>query len=296
MNPSLQVSSTPMCRLAACKTPDPRRLLVALSVYLDGSHKPLPDLLTLGAVIARAEVWPDFEGSWRDVLAAHHLLYWHTSSALSGRADRDFVEEAYRDSWTSEKGVKAKADLEGVVNYFLASHRESRAVQLASCTVDLDAYRRAQSSNPCLRKAEAICVNACVDAVFRTPGGDITLIFDGGEAFRHEIDAVYARDKYKPHVKWVDEIDSIGHGSARKIIGLQAADLIAWQDAEHWIKRPTLTPIYAALRGTYCDFYDLARIQREFTIESETERARRIRRAGRKSRETRLLDERGCLP
>lgn len=277
-------------RYSPFHSPDPRRIYIVLEAYFDGcgqSHD--SDLLTLAGLAAPESVWPRFEAKWQEVLTRNHLLYWHTSDAMSMR-NLDFVEPAWRARWTIQDSIRAKNELLELI--FASIRTESiNGFQVRSCTVNMADYSAVRSNNKWLRNSEAICVNVVCGGLMLDPSSvSVHLVFDANERFMHEINQVWVKDKNKPEIRWAQQVDAIIHGKSRKTYALQAADLIAWEDTRNCRRHVLFAHASAAIRSKVFVYYDLAKIEGEYTVEREKKRAEGLARAGRITRETRLLD------
>lgn len=112
----------------------------------------------------------------------------------------------------------------------------------ASCTVNLDDYAKAyadMSANFRIKEPEAICVDSVITVALRAltenldlpfgKEGKIELFFDKGEQFMHMVDRVW-RSKPKGKLKGpLQMVSSIKTADMHDVIGLQAADILAWQ-------------------------------------------------------------------
>src|SRR5262245_18518764 len=174
---------------------------------------------------------PSFEAGWRTILSAHGLQWWHTTDALAKarrdfRGRRDFLIDPSA-PWDLSAAERAKAELHAFVGDFWEQHWP-KGFQLFSCSVDLEAYRRARDEDPLLRSAEAVCVDWCVSTLKLDHDRAAVLYFDQTEDFMKEAEQVWRKDRNKPHVRWAREVKDILPVNSRKELPVQAADLQAW--------------------------------------------------------------------
>jgi hypothetical protein len=266
-----------------------------LQAYYDGSGKSKSEatqLLTLAGVAAPEHLWPHFAALWGEVLDRHHLDAWHTAEAMSGKhRRRGFVKPPWRDQWDSGRASAAMAELRALIFRFVSEHWPVN-FQMRVCTVNMEDYRAAKEQNPFLRPAEAICVNACVGDL-ELPGPEvdrIQLYFDSGEDFMKQVEQVWMKDRKKPHIRWANQITLIKMSSAESA-AIQAADLLAWEFTQKWRGITEPEGVRVRLWNTSISYYDREAIEKRYTPERERARAERIRRAGRRTPETRRLDE-----
>jgi hypothetical protein len=97
---------------------------------------------------------------------------------------------------------------------------------------------QANSANPKLREAEAICTQCCfnglppdLDADIEHP--EVILVFDQEESFLKTLYGNWIKGRNLPTAGWPKQIKGIEFGNAAKLCPMQAADLIAWTISKH---------------------------------------------------------------
>ena len=277
-------------RLSPFNLPDLRRLLIVLKAFADGSNKSHEaGHLTLACIAAPEDVWPGFESAWAAVLQRHGLKWWHTTDAMSLKGRRDFLRDNAA-SWDMIKARASNRDLEEVVDEALVQHAGS-GFQVLTCTVYLDDYQIARERNWFLRTAEAICVNGAIGSLLLDPrDGSGMVYFDRGEKFLKEIHQVWVRDLKKARVDWPNQIKVITHLDAKESYPLQAADLVAWNLSHSLDPGGHTATRLTGFGGRTVIYYDLEEIETRYPLDKERARAEGIRKAGRKTHETRVLE------
>lgn len=265
---------------------------MSLQAYYDGSGKSGGSrFITLAGIAAPEELWPHFNAQWAEVLARHQLIWWHTSAAMNGSPQRaKFVKPAWRNGWNKAKATAARIEL---FNVILSFHWEEwkNAFQIRTCTVNMEDYRTARSDNRWLRPPEAICVNTCVGLLkLHRADAPLRLCFDRNEEFMKQIEQVWTKDRKKPNVRWAHQIKEITPGTSETTVGLQAADLVAWEVNRAW-SITTEVPLLLPLNGIVCRYYNREEIDRVYPSNRERKRKSGMDRAGRKTSETHRLVE-----
>jgi hypothetical protein len=279
-------------RISPFNLPDERRRYVVIKAYYDGANKSHePGYLTLAGLAASESLWPEFEAKWGSVLDRHGLKWWHTTDAMNTHpgARRDFLKSE-TDTWDLSMALRAMDDLHAVIGRFW-EERWQQGFQLFTCSIDLAAYREALRRNKFLRSAEAICVNKCVGTLKMDTDKTALLYFDRGEAFMKEVEQVWRRDLKKPKLRWPQRFKCIAPLDSRDSRPIQAADLLAWKVNLNCRLATEKGVSFTNLWNRVHAYYGLEEIEERYTAETERKRAEGIRRAGRKTRETGLLEE-----
>ena len=218
------------------------RLAVAIQAYYDGSGKSnnlTTKFLTLAGYAGTPDAWCQFEKCWAKVLQRWDCKYLHMKEANS--LQEEFVISK---GWTRERVSALLADLfneclspTGWVDF-------KGQFYGASCTVNLMDYRKAREEKPTLKEAEAICVDYVVTIALKAlpenrnltfgKEGTTELFFDKGESFMNKIWRVWCS---KPNNKLIGKlglISSIAGVDSRNVIGIQAADFLAWHTNRYY--------------------------------------------------------------
>jgi hypothetical protein len=217
-------------------------LAVAVQAYYDGSGKsddPNAQYLTLAGYAGTPNAWRQFEECWSRVLKRWGCQYLHMNEAHSLQGE--FVAEK---GWTESRVDSLLADLFNECLSPTGWGNLKGEFYGASCTVNLQDYRKACADVPSLKEPEAICVDYVVTiALMALPEnrklpigkeGTVEIFFDKGESFIHKVDRVW---RSKPNSKLrgpLQLVSSIGHADMRDVIGLQAADFLAWHTNRYY--------------------------------------------------------------
>lgn len=111
------------------------------------------------------------------------------------------------------------------------------------------------------------------------------MYFDPNEEFMKTIEQVWRKDRKKPSVPWARQVAAITRVSEKNLIPMQAGDLVAWEDNLTCRENLEVKKLAAMLRGKHVAYYDLARIEDEYTLERERGRIEGQERAGWKNKE-----------
>jgi hypothetical protein len=256
----------------------PRVLAIAIQAYCDGSGK-LNDrnanFLSLAGYMGTPNAWRQFEERWKRVLQRWGCQYLHMNEA------RTLKEElAIARGWTKSRVDALLVDLFNQCLSPIGWENFKGEFYGASCTVNLADYRKACADIPSLKEPEAICIDFIVTiALMILPEnhklplgkeGTVELFFDKGESFMHKIDRIW---RSKPNHKLegpLQLVSHIGPTDMRVVIGLQAADFLAWHTNRYYthgldeetgafagITRILATPTFAR----YYDYEQLKRLQ-----------------------------------
>jgi hypothetical protein len=205
--------------------------------------------ITLAGYAATPEIWREVESVWRRVLAdnstrpeADYLHMWQ-ANALSD-------EFALAKGWTKDKVDSLLNDLS---NRCLSPYGTREPIEEslvgAVCTVEIDDYLRAQNECPYLQgmAPEEVCVNYLAEVALKLlPGdpsghmgkrGSVDMYFDRGERFMRTIYGPWQQHRKKSgSLKLINKIEQ---ASSERVVGLQAADFLAWHTNRDWWKRDT---------------------------------------------------------
>lgn len=219
---------------------------VAIKAYYDSSGKiddPNTRYLTLAGYAGSPNAWRLFEERWSRVLKRHGCAYMHMREFNSSQGNFK--------GWTKPKKNELKKDLFNECFSEIGWGQYKGEFVGASCTINLNDYDRACTDKPSLfkKKPEYICTNFVVNiAMMVLPdnknmpfgkGGTIELYFDKGEPFLHTIDRIW-RDKPKNQLKGpLQLISKIAKVDKHQVIGLQAADFLAWSSNRSYVGNPT---------------------------------------------------------
>ena len=205
---------------------------IAVRAYCDGSGKsndPQSRFLTLAGLIAPPAAWAPFEREWAIVLDEHNSGPWHAKDAYA--LTKDF------EGWTIERVKALRRDL---LNRCFSDITHRKDFVHASCTVDLSDYRRAAVDMPAVGEVspEALCAFWIAHvAIGWLPenkndpllkDGTIELFFDRDEGFQHHIQKEWERRRKNRWSDIVSRIVHIGTADHRDVVGIQAADFLAW--------------------------------------------------------------------
>jgi hypothetical protein len=282
-------------RLSAFNLSDDRRVAVVMKSYNDGAGKShhVWGHMTLASLSAPDAVWPEFETAWRDTLDIFGLRWWHTTDAMSPDGPRDFLKPE-KTAWDMDIAERARVALSKLTHDSLG-RLYRRGFQIITCTISLPDYWLARDRNWFLRNAEAICVNDCLGYIFLDDDGLGEIYFDHGEAFMKEVEQVWTKDRTKSGDRWAKQIAHIGKADTHQVCALQAADLLAWELNRAANTAPEVDPAYSGAKrviglfGRTHTYYDLEEIEKEYPLAKERDRAERIVKARRNTREARLL-------
>ncbi len=261
----------PMASISPINRKIDRHLIIALKAYCDGSGKrddPNSDYLTLGGCIATPEAWTTFELRWAEILERHCSPPLHMKDAYHGKGD-------FKD-WTRQR---VNALLVALLNECFTG--VSRKVHpddfyFASCTVNLADYQRAarESSGVRSREPEALCAfHVTANALMLLPDdfssptkkhGGLELWFDQGERFQHSVQKLWEKRKKNRRDDVMSHIITIAPADYRKVIGLQAADFVAWHVNRHHASEDNwagfVSEMAAPRLNQYWDYEGLMRV------------------------------------
>lgn len=245
-------------------------LAITIQAYYDGSGKsddPNARFLTLAGYVGTPDAWQQFKECWDRVLQRYGCSYLHMSEAclLQGEfagwtKDRvnGLLQDLFNECFSPTGWGNFKGEFYG-----------------ASCTVNLQDYAKASADVPSrsLKEPEAICVDYVVRVALKAlpenldlpfgKEGRVQLFFDRGESFMRKVDKIW---RSKPNGKLegpLQLVSSIERANMRDVIGLQAADFLAWDTNRrytHGFKEATgafagITRVLAApLFELYCDY------------------------------------------
>src|SRR4030042_6844117 len=133
------------------------RVGVSIRAYYDGSGKsnnPETQFLTLAGYAGTPEAWIEFEQRWSKVLQSWDCDYLHMQEArqLKGKFE----------GWDNDTVDRLLADLFNECFSPIGWENYKNQFYGASCTVNLEDYRKAYSEIPTLKKPEVICVDFVV--------------------------------------------------------------------------------------------------------------------------------------
>lgn len=263
----------PIHSLSAFNVPRFTVLAIAIRAYYDSSGKsddPNTRFLTLAGYAGTANAWQQFEERWDRVLQRWGCSYLHMSDAYL--LQQGFAETK---GWTKDRVNGLLRDLfneclspTGWVNF-------KGEFYGASCTVNLEDYTKASADVPSrsIKEPEAICVDHVVTvALMALPEnlnlplgkeGRVELFFDKNESFMHKVDRVWRSKRNGKLEGPLQLVSSIATADMREVIGLQAADFLAWHANRyytHGFDEPTgalaqamrvfATPLF----DCYCDY------------------------------------------
>ncbi|MFC1871376.1 DUF3800 domain-containing protein [Chloroflexota bacterium] len=244
-----------------------------IQAYYDGSGKsddPNARFLTLAGYAGTPNAWQQFEKRWDQILQRWGCHYLHMSEAHSLQQ-----EFAAAKGWTKNRVNGLLQDLFNECLSPTGWEKFKGEFYGASCTVNLEDFAKVCVDMPShvLNKPEAICVDHVITIALRAlpensgmpfgKEGRVELFFDKGESFMHWIDKKW---RSKPNNKLqcpLQLVSSISAVDARDVIGLQAADFLAWHTNRYYthglneesgafagISRVFATPLF----DRYCDY------------------------------------------
>jgi hypothetical protein len=230
--------------LSAFNYPRYTVLALVMKAYYDSSGNskdPNTRFLTLAGYVGTANAWQQFEERWDRVLQRWGCSYLHMSDAYLLRK-----EFAKTKGWTKDR---VNALLRDLFNECLSKTGRGDFKDEfygASCTVNLEDYAKASADMPSrsLKEPEAICVDHVVTIALRAlpenlalplgKEGRVELFFDKGESFMHKVDRIW-RSKPNNRLKGpLQLVSSIAAADMREVIGLQAADFLAWHTNRYY--------------------------------------------------------------
>jgi hypothetical protein len=235
------VSYLPIGSLSAFNSARFTVLAIAIKAYIDSSGKsddPRTGFLTLAGYIGTPSAWQHFEERWQRVLQRWGCSYLHMSDAYLLR--EEFSESK---GWTRDRVGALLRDIFNECFSKTGWGDFKDKFYGASCTVNLADYAKA-SAERFLKEPEAICVDHVVTiALMALPEnlalpirkeGQIELFFDKGEPFMHKVDRIW-RSKPNHQLKGpLRLVSSIVTADMRQVIGLQAADFLAWHTNRYY--------------------------------------------------------------
>ncbi len=224
-------------------------MAIAIQAYYDGSGKsedPNVRFLTLAGYVGTPNAWQQFEERWHRVLQRWDCAYLHMNEARSLKG-----EFAARKGWTKDRVNVLLQDLFNECLSPIGWGEFKGEFYGASCTVNLEDYRRACADMP-LNEPEAICVDCVVTVALRAlpenleqpfgKEGSVEICFDKGEPFMHKVDKIWRSKPNNQLEGPLQLVRSIGAKDMRDVIGLQAADFLAWHTNRyytHGFREPT---------------------------------------------------------
>lgn len=257
---------------------------ITIKAYYDCSGK-LNDsnskYLTLAGYIGTPLAWQHFEENWNNVLHRWNCKYLHMREAhpLWG----EFAKEK---GWTADR-----------VNFFIKDlfnecfsptgwGKFRNQFYGTSCTINLEDYRRFCSETviPC-KKIEEICLDYVLTiALMALPenpyspfgkGGTVELYFDKNESFMNIIYKIWSARPSHKTIGPLQFISSIKKADMHQVIGLQAADFLAWHTNRSRTGNPNddlreaslsawnATAMRVFASPTYSRYYDYERLKKE---------------------------------
>jgi hypothetical protein len=254
-------------------------MTTTIKAYYDGSGKSHPHnqcrYLTLAGFAGTPEAWAAFEPRWVDVLSrerpgTERCEYFNSSEARTLHGHFSAAR-----GWTPIKVRELRRDLH---NDCIALTRAEHPHQFvgASCTVDLDDFRRAVAERPNLPSKYKDPESACVWDVVRVAFGllvppeggvpskdaEVELYFDRNEEFMKTINRVWVNRRNDPIFR---SIVRIRQAIAVKTPALQAADYIAGDAHQAYVLGDEFSEWMVKLpvfRGVVHSFYGYERIAR----------------------------------
>lgn len=206
-------------------------LAVTLKAYYDGSGKKDTRFITLAGYVGTSAAWNQFEKQWSQILNHHGCQYLHMREARSLRGEFE--------GWTHKRVDALLADLFNDCLSPIGWEDFKGKFYGASCTVNIADYKRAKAEIPSLKSLESICVDYVITIALRAlpenldlpfgKEGTLELFFDKGESFLNKVDRIW---RAKPRNKLegpLQLVSGIGSLDMHDVIGLQAADFLAWQ-------------------------------------------------------------------
>ncbi len=211
-------------------------LQITVKAYCDGSghNDRNSHFVTLAACIAAPDVWTDFEAHWAAILNKHGCPPLHMADARQGRGDFE--------GWRQRQVNSLVIDLlNQCFTEIVGSHRND--FTSATCTVNLADYRRAAERFPGVlsHTPEELCTHhVATTTLSMLPNDDaspinvaegsggVEIFFDRNEPFQHYIQKEWEKRKGNWYGDVVSRIMTIAPADYRNVIGLQAADFIAW--------------------------------------------------------------------
>lgn len=236
------VEYIPLATLSAINRVRIGHVQIAIRAYCDGSGDPRDancQYLTLGACLATPSAWSTFETLWANVLARHDSPPLHMTDAQS--LNGDFTD------WRRPQVDALVTDIynQCFSHVAYAAHRDD--FYLASCTINMEDYRRAakESSGVRSRTPQALCTyHVAAAALMMLPDdstkplkkdGMLEVFFDRGERFLHVLQKEWERRKKNRHDDVVSLIAMIEPVDYREVVGVQAADFLAWHVNRYYV-------------------------------------------------------------
>jgi len=243
-----------------------------IQAYYDGSGRlddPKARFLTLAGYVGTTNAWRQFEERWKRVLLRWNCAYLHLNEA-------HYLQKEFAASkgWTKDRVNGLLQDLFNECLSPVGWGEFKGEFYGASCTVNLEDYAKACTDIPSLllKEPSAICVNYVVtiglmalpEDLTRPLGkeGTIELYFDKGESFMHKVDRIWRSKPNNQLEGPLRLVESICAADMREVIGLQAADFLAWQTNRYYtygFNEPTgsfagITRVFAT--PTFSCYYD----------------------------------------
>lgn len=216
-------------------------LAVTLKAYYDGSGNSrdlAAEYLTLAGYVGTSDAWNQFEKRWSQVLGRYPCSYLHMNEARLLKGEFE--------GWTHERVTALLADLFNDCLSPTGWEDFKGEFYGASCAVNIADYRKAKEDVPSLKSMESICVDYVITiALMALPEnldlpfgkeGTLELFFDKGEPFKNKVDRMWRgkpRGKLKGPLQLVSGIGSV---DMRDVIGLQAADFLAWNTNRYYTR------------------------------------------------------------
>lgn len=262
-------------------------MVTTIRAYYDGSGNPRDSqaqFLTLAGYAGTANAWQAFEKKWASVLQRHGCEYLHMREAWS------LVGEfAKRKGWAKEKVQSLLADLFNECLSPIGWQNFKGQFYGASCIVNLADYKKAHIEMPQLKEPESICVDFVVTiALMALPEnlslpfgkeGTIQLFFDKNEPFRHKVERTWRKKPRKKLEHPLRLVSSIEEADLRDVIGLQAADFLAWSTNRYYVHGLTERGAFAGIARVLASpvferYYDYNKLQKEFCHDGEEDKTK----------------------
>ncbi len=235
----------PIAELSAFNLKRFRTVAVTGKAYYDGSGKKDTQFLTLAGYAGTLPAWLQFEEAWAKVLERHNCSFLHMADAFFLRNEFSFAN-----GWTHDKVNALLIDL---LNECLSQtgwgDYRNEFVGVSS-TVNLEDYHRACNDRPELKAKtpEEICVRLALRVALQVlpenkesepfhKDGAVEIYFDENELFRSKIENEWRKYRNNRNTLW-SLVASIGSVNHRQVIGVQAADFLAWQTNRSFTGNP----------------------------------------------------------
>jgi uncharacterized protein DUF3800 len=220
---------TPLTVLARIAHPvnSEEKLLAMFIAYFDESGDPSnTEVMTIAGLVARAKDWERFEGKWMRTLRRFHLSEFHMSEYENRQGEFSKLDNDQR--------VKLVAELAAILkNTIVFAVANSLPIQAWKDILgkEIEAKRgRGEYLMTYIMLFDS-CLLTIAEEVILPPEKTIACVFDQNSVAQHFSSAYYQALLGVRGYKSV--FGSITYADRRKIVPLQAADMLAYEGYKH---------------------------------------------------------------